>query len=145
MISLVDLSLLFVILVCDLFPAALHVLVQTDFACAVYMFEDEYVEYLVRRGILPPSCSRIRSPDLLRYEVVKNEPADMMKVAVEEVEKCTRMLQASVKDAEANLKDAADCKAMMCNKIDKIGERLLFIGLANLVVVVLVLLVLSFK
>ena len=145
MISLVDLSLLFVILVCDLFPAALHVLVQTDFACAVYMFEDEYVEYLVRRGILPPSCSRIRSPDLLRYEVVKNEPADMMKVAVEEVEKCTRMLQASVKDAKANLKDAADCKAMMCNKIDKIGERLLFIGLANLVVVVLVLLVLSFK
>ena len=145
MISLVDLSLLFVILVCDLFPAALHVLVQTDFACAVYMFEDEYVEYLVRRGILPPSYSRIRSPYLLRYEVVKNEPADMMKVAVEEVEKCTHMLQASVKDAEANLKDAADCKAVMCNKIDKIGERLLFIGLANLVVVVIVLLVLSFK
>ena len=145
MISLVDLSLLFVILVCGLFPVALHVLVQTDFACAVYMFEDEYVEYLVRIGILPPSSGRIRSPDLLRYEVVKNEPADMMKVVVEEVEKCTRMLQASVKDAKANLKDAADCKAMMCNKIDKIGERLLFIGLANLVVVVLVLLVLSFK
>jgi len=73
---------------------------------------------------------------------------DMLKAAVEGVETCTGLLQSaimSLKDVEAKLKAASQTEAIVCNKMDRIGERLLNLGLANLLVVVLVLMVLMFK
>ena len=129
------------------FKFAIWVL-QTDFACGVYMFEQEYVEYLVLKGHLPHSCNRIRSVEVPVGADMAKDGHDMLKTAVEGVETCTGLLLSaimSLKDVEAKLKAAYQTEAIVCNKMDRIGERLLNLGLANLLVVVLVLMVLMFK
>jgi hypothetical protein len=111
------------------------------------MFEEEYVEYLVLKGHLPRSCSRIRGAEVPMGAVgvdKSKDGYDMLKATVDGVETCTGLLQStitSLKDVEAKMNAASQTEA----KVDRIGERVLFLGLANLVVVVLVLMLLMFK
>jgi len=118
-------------------------LLQTDFACKVYMFEEDYVEYLVVGGHLPRYCSRFRSAEVSVGAVKAKDGHDML-AAVEGVQTFTGLLQsaiASLNDVEAKLKAPSQTEA----KMDRIGERLLILGVANLVVVALVLMVLICK
>lgn len=112
-----------------------------------YMFEAEYVEYLVLKGHLPRFCSRIRSakvPVGAMGADKSKDGYDMLKATVDGIVTCTGLLQStimSLKDVEAKLNAASQTEAM----VDRIGEHVLFLGLANLVVVVLVLMLLMFK
>ena len=119
-------------------------LLQTDFACKVYMFEEDYVEYLVVGGHLPRYCSRFRSAEVSVGAVKAKDGHDMLIATVEGVQTFTGLLQsaiASLNDVEAKLKAPSQTEA----KMDRIGERLLILGVANLVVVALVLMVLICK
>lgn len=72
----------------------------------------------------------------------------MVKAAIEGVESWTSFMHntiMSLKDAEAKLKAASDSQAIVCNKMGMIGERMLILGLSNLIVVMLVLMVLVLK
>ncbi|CAN6245775.1 unnamed protein product [Urochloa humidicola] len=122
---------------------------HTGMACKFFMFEGEYVEYLVSLGVLPRSCSKLkgREADLVGIESL-NQANRVLKEAIDGVECCHDILQVAIsklKVAEDALKNAGSSKMALESKVDRIGERLVVLGLANLVFVVLVLMVLLIK
>ncbi|CAD6261490.1 unnamed protein product [Miscanthus lutarioriparius] len=116
-----------------------------------YMWEDQYVEYLIGKSKLPRCFSKIGrgSPSLgltqaMDPRMSSQELIQAMESLKESIGGCTTMLEsttASMKDAHAALKKIVDANQSIGSNIDKIGDRLLVLGLAIMFIVVLLLLV----
>ena len=110
-------------------------------ACKFYMFEELYVDYLVQIGVLEGAGGGTEIGADVKVTELLNEGLD-------EVRRCSIQLKSAVsaiKEAECLLKAAADSKMAMGSKFDRIGYRLVVVGLANIFLVALVLLVLLIK
>jgi hypothetical protein len=120
-------------------------------ACSFYMFEEHYVEFLVKEGLLRTCFSRrgIRA-DVSVTNVSKNEA---MKDATEHLGEAMKGVGRSISsldNAITALKDSQNAAADrivgdMGKKVDRLSEIVVYVGLANLFVLVLVLLVLLVK
>lgn len=106
------------------------------------------MEYLVKEGLLPPCFLGLGTrPDESTNEGIK-EATELLKEAINGVKRSTGMLEnavASLKDAEIELKAALEKNEQLGRKVDRLGELLVIVGIANLFIVVLVLLVLLVK
>lgn len=131
-------------------------LLQTSMACKFYMFEEHYVEYLVKKGLLP-TCfsSRGIRPVASVTNVAWNEAlkggTEHFGEATEHIGEAVKLVEeslASLDKAVTALKDAentaGDRIQDLSKKVDRLGE-LVLVGVANLFVLVLVLLVLLVK
>lgn len=108
-------------------------------ACRFYMFEDSYVEYLVSKGILPPSCMLRGS----RADQCRDAPATMdLKDAIQD---CTEQMREARNGFERSIRDVKDAQIVSAQRICRIVEIGVYVGLANLFVLVLILLVLLVK
>ena len=115
------------------------------------MWEDQYVEYLIGKSKLPRCFSKIGrgSPSLgltqaMDPRMSSQELIQAMESLKESIGGCTTLLEsttASMKDAHAALKKIVDANQSIGSNIDKIGDRLLVLGLAIMFIVVLLLLV----
>ncbi|CAN6284543.1 unnamed protein product [Urochloa humidicola] len=124
---------------------------HTDLACKFYMLEEHYVEYLATYGLDgPPIAMRTGNcsqgghgcTDMLREaNVLLKEARDAMERCNMQLESATRAL----KEAEAVVKSATESKNAIGAKIERIGDHLTIIGVANILLVVLVLIVLLVK
>ncbi|CAN6225115.1 unnamed protein product [Urochloa humidicola] len=130
---------------------------HTPLACKFYMLEEHYVDYLATYGVDGPGIALHggnRSQPMLGQgnygpgiDVLK-EANVLLKEAVDAMERCNVQLQSAtraLKEAEVAVKSAAGTKMAMEGKIERIGEHLVLVGLANIFLVVLVLLVLLVK
>ena len=119
---------------------------QTDFACGVYYFEEQYINYLVAKGVLPRACSQVRVQGAMALEVMR-EGNDKEK-ACQGFDGCQDLLETAVihlQGSEALLKSVLESNKKLLTNMNKIGERLLVVGGVMVFVLVLVLLVLLVK
>lgn len=105
------------------------------------------MEYLVTKSKLPLCFSKPGiAPMVSSLEL--NEGREALKDTIEGVQSCTALLDnttTNLKGAEAGLKRTIDANQAFSSNIDKLSFWLLFLGLANLFVVVLVLIVMLVK
>ncbi|CAL4907747.1 unnamed protein product [Urochloa decumbens] len=129
---------------------------HTPLACKFYMLEEHYVDYLATYGVdglgIAVRGGNRSQPSLAQgnygYTEVLNEANCLLKEAMDAIERCNVQLESAtraLKEAEAIVKSTGESKMAMGGKIERIGERLVLVGLANIFLVVLVLLVLLVK
>jgi len=112
----------------------------------VYYFEEQYINYLVAKGVLPRACSQVRVQGAMALEVMR-EGNDKEK-ACQGFDGCQDLLETAVihlQGSEALLKSVLESNKKLLTNMNKIGERLLVVGGVMVFVLVLVLLVFLVK